>query len=382
MQQAILGVWSDFQDLPKSTMFETMGYSPGFLLINGQYPTLANSPEIDTNGRARGQKSIQKGLGGFSESLERFPGLAKIRHVQNHGLQPRLFAQKRSISDPWEFTPNRYKWSLKGLKIYLEGFRRRFREFGAISWTCQNPPCSKPWAIAQAFCSKTANIRPSRIHPKSTQTVPQGVRNPFPSMQQAILGVWSDFQNLSKSTMFETIGYSPDFLLKNGQFPTLANSPEIDTNSPLRSQKSIQKGLGGFSESLERFPELTKSAMFKTMGYSPGFLLKNGQFPTLANSPEIDTNGRPKGQKSIQKGLGCFSESLERFPELTKIRHIENHGQQPRLFAQKRPISDPREFARNRHKHSRNQLEIHFQVCSRRFREFGAIPRTYQNPPC
>ena len=162
------------------------------------------------------------------------------------------------------------------------------------------------------------------------------------------------------------MGYSPGFLLKNGQFPTLANSPEIDTNSTLRSQKSIQKGLGGFSESLERFPELTKSAMFKTMGYSPGFLLKNGQYPTLGNSPEIDTNGRARGQKSIQKGLAGVSESLERFRGLAKIRHVENHGLQPRLFAQKRPISDPREFTRNRHKQSRKELEIHFQACSRR----------------
>ena len=56
---------------------------------------------------------------------------------------------------------------------------RRFREFGAIYRTCQNPPFSKPWAIAQAFCSKTADFRPDRIHPKSTQTVAKVVRNPF-----------------------------------------------------------------------------------------------------------------------------------------------------------------------------------------------------------
>ena len=112
-------VWSDFKDLPKSAMFETMGYSPGFLL------------------------------------------------------------KKRPISNPCEFTRNRHKHSLEELEINLEGSSRLFREFGAISWTYQNPPCSKPWAIAQAFCSKTANSRPSRIHPKSTQTVAQGVRNPF-----------------------------------------------------------------------------------------------------------------------------------------------------------------------------------------------------------
>ena len=46
-------VWSDFQDLPKSTIFKTMGYSPGFLLKNGQISTLANSPEIDTHSAAK-----------------------------------------------------------------------------------------------------------------------------------------------------------------------------------------------------------------------------------------------------------------------------------------------------------------------------------------
>ena len=60
------------QDLPKSTMFKTMGYSPGFLAKNGEFSTLANSPEIDT------------------------------------------------------------KQSRKELEIILEGFRRRLREFGAI----------------------------------------------------------------------------------------------------------------------------------------------------------------------------------------------------------------------------------------------------------
>ena len=40
-----------------------------------------------------------------------------------------------------------------------------------------------------------------------------------------------------------------------------------------------------------------KSAMFKTMGYSPGFLLKNGRFSTIAI---VDTNGRGDRPKSTQ----------------------------------------------------------------------------------
>ena len=597
--------------LAKIRHVQTMGYSPGFLLKNGQISTLANSSEIDTNSRARSQKSFQEGLGGVSESLERFPGLAKIGHVQNHGLQPRLFAQKRpnfdccefirnrhkqlrkeleiilggfrwrfrefgAISrtcqnrpcskpwaiaqafcsktakfrpfrihpkstqtvaqgvrnhfrrvqvavseslerfsglakighvqnhglqsrlfaqkrpnfDPCEFIRNRHKQSRKELEIILGGSRKRFREFGAISRTCQNRPCSKPWAIAQAFCSKTAKFRPLRIHPKSTQTVAQGVRNHFRRVQEAFQRVWSDFQDLPKSAMFKTMGYSPGFLLKNGQISTVANSSEIDTNSCARSQKSFQEGLGGVSEVWSDFQHLPKSAMFKTMGYSPGFLLKNGQISTLANSPEstqtvaqgvrnhlwrvqeafqrvwsdyqdlqksamfkpwaiaqafcsktakfrplrihpkstqtvaqgvrnnfrrvqvafqrvwsdfqdlpksamfktmgyspgfllkigqfstlansteIDTNSRARSQKSFQEGLGGVSESLERFPGLAKIGHVQNHGLQPRLFAQKRPNFDPCEFIRNRHKQSCKELEIILRGFSRRFREF------------
>ena len=282
--------------------------------------------------------------------MERFPELTKIRDVQKRGLEPRVFAQKRPISDPREFTPNRHKQSRKELEIHLEGFRRRFREFGAISRTYQNPPCSKAWAIAQGFCSKTANFRPlrihpkstqtvpqevrnpfrgvleafqkvgsdfqnlpkstlfksvgyaqgfcsktanfrpSRIHPKSTQTVPQEVRNPFRGVLEAFQRVWSDFQNLPKSAMFKSMGYSPGFLLKNGQFPTLANTPQIDTIFPQEVRNPFRGVLEAFQRVWSYFQNFPKSDMFKSMGYSPGFLLKNGQFQTLANSPQIDTN--------------------------------------------------------------------------------------------
>ena len=223
-------------------MFKTMGYSPGSLLRNRQFRTLSNSPEIDTNSPARTKKGICKHVGGLSGSLVRFPGLTKIRHVQNHGLYPRVFAEKPPISDPFEFASNghelypkvldihlqacnrligdfgaicrtyqnppcskpwaiaqafcsktanfgpfriyqnRYKQSRKDLQRHLQACRRRFREFGAISRTYQNPPCSKPWAIAQAFCSKTANLGTSRIQPESIKTVPQDIRKAFASL--------------------------------------------------------------------------------------------------------------------------------------------------------------------------------------------------------
>ena len=101
----------------------------------------------------------------------------------------------------------------------------RFREFGAISRTCQNRPCSKPWAIAQGFCSKSAKFRLFRIHPKSTQRVTKAVKNQFMRALEPFQTVWSDFQDLPKSAMFKTMGYSPGFLLKIGQISTLPNSP-------------------------------------------------------------------------------------------------------------------------------------------------------------
>ena len=440
VQEAFQRVRSDFEDLPKSVMFKTMGYSPGFLLKNVEFSTLANSPEINTNSRTRSQKLIQKGIGGVPESLEGFRGLTKIGHFQNHGLQPRLFAQKRPNFDPCEFTRNQHKQSRKELAITLEWYRRRSRKFGRISRTYQNRSFSKPWAIVQAFCSKTSNFRPLRIQPKSTQTVAQGVRNSFRKVQEAFPKVWRDFEDLPKSVIFKTMGYSPGFLLKNGQFSTLANCPAIDTNSGARSQKLLQKGIGGVSESLEGFRGLTKIGHFqnhglqprlfaqkrpifdpcelsrnrhkqwlkeldiilegyrmrfreleaisrtyqnrsckKTMGYSSGFLLKNGQFSTLANCPAIDTNSGARSQKSLQKGIGGVPESLEGFRGLTKIGHFQNHGLWPRLFAEKRPIFDPCEFTRNQHKQWRKELEITLEGYRRRSRKFGGISRTYQN---
>ena len=157
--------------------------------------------------------------------MERFVGLAKIGHVQNHGLYPRPFARNRLIFDRYEFTLNRHKKSRKQSQIILEPFRRRFRELGAISRTCQNRPCSKPWAIAQAFWSKSADFRPLRILAKSTQKVAQAVTTHFRTVFEAYQGVWSDFQDLPKSAMFKTMGYSPGLLIKIGQFSTLTNSP-------------------------------------------------------------------------------------------------------------------------------------------------------------
>ena len=65
--------------------------------------------------------------------------------------------------------------------------------FGAISSPDPNPPISKPLAIAQAFCSKTANFGHLRIQPKSKQTVSIASIIAFASIEEAFQRVWSDF---------------------------------------------------------------------------------------------------------------------------------------------------------------------------------------------
>ena len=177
------------------------------------------------------QKSCKQSQIIFERFCRRFREFgANSRTCQNRPCSKpwaiaQAFAQNRPIFDPYEFTLNRHKQSRKRSKIILLRFCRRFREFGAISRTCQNRPCSKPWAIAQAFCSKSANFRPFRIHPKSTQTVAQAVTNHFRTALEALKRVSTDFQDLPKSAMFKTMGYSPGLMIKIGQFSTLTNSP-------------------------------------------------------------------------------------------------------------------------------------------------------------
>ena len=163
-------VWDDFQHLPKSVLFKTMGYSPGFLVKIGRFRTLAN----------------------FSRNL-------------------------------FQQAPNK-------LEFHFKAYRRRLREFGTISNTYQNPSCSKPWAIAQAFWSKSVDFGTLGIYPKSFRTSSKPVRIPFLSMQATFERVWDDFQHLPKSVLFKTMGYSPGFLVKIGRFRTLGNLPEICSN--------------------------------------------------------------------------------------------------------------------------------------------------------
>ena len=61
------------------------------------------------------------------------------KNIHTNNPEKHLHEQSRTIS------------TRRQLEIHLQACKRRFREFGAISGTYQNPPCSKPWALAQAF---------------------------------------------------------------------------------------------------------------------------------------------------------------------------------------------------------------------------------------
>ena len=157
-----------------------MGYSPGFLLKNGRFRTLANSPEIDTNSPPQELEiHLQRSRSRFKEFGAISRTYQKSALFKTMGYSPGFLLKNgrfRTLANSQEIDTNSPP---QELEIHLQGCRSHFKEFEAISRTYQKPTRSKPWAIAQAFCSKTVDFGPLRIHRKSTQTVPPMVKNPF-----------------------------------------------------------------------------------------------------------------------------------------------------------------------------------------------------------
>ena len=211
-----------------------MGYSPF-----AQNRPILNPIEFTLNQQKNVAQAVTNHFRTVLEAFQRvwsyFQDFTKSAKFKTMGYSP--FVQNRPIFDTCEFKFGRLKQSRKHSQIILERFWRRFREFGTISRTCQNRPCSKPWAIAKALCSKSANFRPLRIHPKSAQTLAEAATNPFRTVLEAFQRVSNNFQEFKKSAMFKTMG--PGLLLKIGQFSALANSLQIDTHSHGRNCKSF-----------------------------------------------------------------------------------------------------------------------------------------------
>ena len=106
--------------------------------------------------------------------------------------------------------------------------------------------------------------------------------------------------------MFKAMGYSPGlFFLKIGQFSTLTNSSLIDTVT-----NHVRTVLEAFQRVSSDFQDLSKSAMFKTMGYSPGPLLEIGRFSTLRIHPKST-------QTVAQAVINNFRAVLEEFQRVS-----------------------------------------------------------------
>ena len=177
-----------------------------------------------------------------------------------------------------------YHFSLPHSSISLWEFWRHFKDFGVLFGTGQNPPCSKPWAIVQAFCSKSANFRPLRIHPKSTQQVAQGVRNDFRMVLETFQRVWSDFQDCQNRPCSKPWAIAQAFCSKSANFRPLRIDPKSTQQVAQGVRNDFRMVLETFQRVWSDFQDFAKSAMFKSMGYSPGFLLEIGKFSTLAIS--------------------------------------------------------------------------------------------------
>ena len=101
------------------------------------------------------------------------------------------------------------------------------------------------------------------------------------------------------------MGYSPGFLLNIGQFGNHGSFPKILNG---QSCAELEIRLQACGRRFRVFGAISSTCTYqnppcpKSMGYSPGFLLKNCQFRTLGNSVEIFTNN------NFYTCWRCFSE--------------------------------------------------------------------------
>ena len=381
-------------------------------------------------------------LATFLGSLGRFPALAKISHVQNHGLQPRLFGQNRPISAHCKFSGKLHEQVFTHIEIHLQACWRRFqgvwadfqhlpksatfktmgyspgffvkigrfrlsenspenftntslrtqtsicthvsdvfREFWPISSTYQNPPSSNPWAIAQDFGQNRPIAAHSKFSRKLHEQVFTQLEIHFQACWRRFYRVWGDFQHLPKSPMFKTMGYSSGFLVKIGRFRLIANSPENITNKSLRTQTYICKHVG---DVFREFGPISSTCQnhpcSKPWAIAQAFSSKSADFVYLKILPKTSRTSLYALRDAFASMLATFSESLGRFPALAKISHVQNHGLQPRLFGQNRPISAHCKFSGKLHEQVFTHIEIHLQACWRRFQgvwaDFQHLPKS------
>ena len=270
-----------------------MGYSPGFLLKIGRFRTLANSQR---NLYKQAQKQLEihlqacrrrfREFGTISRTYQNPPSSKPWAIAQAFCSKSVDFGHLRILTESLQTSPKTVRNPFASMQAT---FQRVWDDFS----TYQNPPSSKPWAIAQAFCSKSVDFGHLRILTESLQTSPKTVRNPFASMQATFQRVWDDFSNYQNPPSSKPWAIAQAFCSKSVDFGHL----RILTESLPTCSKIVGNQLSSMQATFQRvwddFSHLPKSAIFKTMGYSPGFLLKIGRFRTLANSHGIFTN-KPK----------------------------------------------------------------------------------------
>ena len=142
----------------------------------------------------------------------------------------------------------------------------------------------------------------------------------------AVQGVLNDLRHLNNFAMFKTMGYSPGFLLKIGRFRNFWYSPEILINKPESSWKCVWKNKDCVSGCLRRFPGLTQIRHVQNHGLQSRLFAQNHSFSALRKSHEIFTNDLESSKKSFCKHVRPVLGSSERFSYLAQVSHLQNHG--------------------------------------------------------
>ena len=268
----------------------------------------------------------------FLGSFGRFPALVKIGHVQYHGLQPRFLVKIgrfRLIANSLENLTNKSLRSQKSICLHVGDV---FREFWPISSTCQNQPFSKPWAIARAFWSKSADFGSLQMFPKTSRTIPYVVRIPFASILATFLESLGRFPALAKISHFQNHGLQPRIFGQN--WPISAHCKfsrklheQVFTHLDIHLYACWRRFQGVWAD----FQHLPKSGIFKTMAIAQDSSPKSADFVSLKILPKTSQRSLYALSNPFASMFATFLGSLGRFPALTKIRPLQNHGLQPRL---------------------------------------------------
>ena len=305
-------------------MFKTVGNSPGFCSKTADFRPLRNRPKSTQTVAERVKNHCSsfrrrfREFGAISSTFENPPCSKPWAIAQG-------FCSKTTDFRPLRNRPKSKQTVAERVKNHFEGFRRRFREFGAISSTFENPPCSKPWAIAQGFCSKTADFRPLRNRPKSTQTVAERVKNHFEGFRRRFRefgAISSTFENPPCSKPW---AIAQGFCSKTADFRPLRNRPKSTQTVAERVKNHCSRFRRRFREFGAISSTFENPPCSKPWAIAQAFAQKR----PISDHCEIARNRHKQSRRELKiivQVSGGVSESLERFPVLSKIHHVQNHG--------------------------------------------------------